>query len=271
MNESVPAPLLDIPSAVARCKPLTAVELYNKQVDLFSSYIIIDCRSAEEHKENSIDLSVSLQSLHDISERQLNSESLVLYGDTDLLLNEPSLSAFLGLIYRNSPLLLYQAKHLLVLSEGFRSYFTKFPFLCTSDERYATGRLYPSKITENVYLSNYGVASNPDVLSILNITHIVNCTIECPYAEGVVEGDIGDEGSYKALRVPVTDDRDQNIQIYFDRAVRFINDALSDQKNGKKNVVLIHCKHGQSRSATIAAAWLLNSSIMSRSNILHGT
>ena len=55
------------------------------------------------------------------------------------------------------------------------------------------------------------------------------------------------------LRVPVDDSEDQQICAYFAESFEFIRKAM-DTDAGH---VLIHCKHGQSRSATIAAAYLL--------------
>jgi protein-tyrosine phosphatase len=67
------------------------------------------------------------------------------------------------------------------------------------------------------------------------------------------------------LRVPVVDERDNQIKNYFDKANNFIESAL---RENECNRVLIHCKHGQSRSATIAAAWLVAFSSHSVSSAL---
>lgn len=55
------------------------------------------------------------------------------------------------------------------------------------------------------------------------------------------------------LRVPVDDSEDQQICDYFAESFEFIRLAMEKEAGH----VLLHCKHGQSRSATIAAAYLL--------------
>ena len=223
-------------------------------------------------------------------------------------------------------------------TEQFEIYQSRFSFLCTNQPDYKRGRLYPSLVLDDaatststsfcLYLSNFGVASNKDVLRILGITHIINCTVDCPFATiemedtdivvdiaepssvapsassasittsstttlrvgggGAREGREGG-GIIEHLRVPVVDDRDQQICEYFDLAIKFIDDAIavplgnissdtscsgicsisgvishspnnsspSPSPSPSPANVLVHCKHGQSRSATVLAAYLL--------------
>ena len=42
------------------------------------------------------------------------------------------------------------------------------------------GRLFPSCIEKNLYLGNWGVASEKKVFQCLKITHVVNCTPDHP-------------------------------------------------------------------------------------------
>lgn len=61
----------------------------------------------------------------------------------------------------------------------------------------------------------------------------------------------------------VVDERDQQICNYFHQAIDFIENALqfnnnnNSDENQQPKRIIIHCKHGQSRSATVAAAWLI--------------
>ncbi|CAE8598587.1 unnamed protein product [Polarella glacialis] len=54
------------------------------------------------------------------------------------------------------------------------------------------------------------------------------------------------------LRVPVRDEQGADLLTHLGDAVDFIDSALA-----AGGVVLVHCKHGQSRSASVVAAWLM--------------
>ena len=55
------------------------------------------------------------------------------------------------------------------------------------------------------------------------------------------------------LRVPVSDLSDQDLRRHLPAAVRFIDEALA----APGAQLLVHCRHGQSRSAAVLAAWLM--------------
>lgn len=119
----------------------------------------------------------------------------------------------------------------------------------------------------HVYLSSWALASDPYVFAALSPTHVVNCT---PDHENVFE----DKAAY--FRVPVVDTADQNLLVHLDSVVAFIesartsgilanhsfapvrNESWSPTRTG---VVLIHCRHGQSRSAAVVIAWLCASGV----------
>lgn len=224
-------------------KNINPGEFFNMQMDLFSSYLLVDCRSIEEYQTSHIDLSVSVQELGGTAQTV---ENVILYsaeGLNDFLAKQ----AVNDIANNNS--IKRRTPFVYIVEGGFSAYQALYPYMCTGHPLHAEGRLYPAVITSRVFLSNYGVASNHDVINILKITHIVNCTVDCPFVcSSLLESPI------RTLRVPVIDDRDQNIQQYFEEAIAFIEDALN---SNIENKVLIHCKHGQSRSATIAAAWLM--------------
>jgi len=137
----------------------------------------------------------------------------------------------------------------ILVQGGTEAFQQLFPFACSSSAS-EHDRLYPSCIRlshPRVYLSHWGVASDPAVVvDALHCTHVVNCT---PHHPNMCE----DQG-VQYLRVPVVDDADQDIQSYLKEAVMFIDAAAA--QNG---TVLVHCKHGQSRSASVVAAWLCTS------------
>lgn len=137
-----------------------------------------------------------------------------------------------------------------------------------------------------IFLSNFGVAGNIAALHLLGITHVLNCTVDCPFAafdqaalteceerlEQALEDGEPTAIAYleaclrehqiasqtepavgrQQMRVAVVDDADQHIDAHFVEAIKYIDSAMS--AGGK---VLVHCKHGQSRSATVLAAWFV--------------
>lgn len=156
--------------------------------------------------------------------------------------------------------------------EGF---YHLFPWLSPKHDFFEAGRLYPSLIARDrgsyLFLSNFGIASDPYIYHALDIKFVVNCTRDLPFADEVAAllqskpaGSTGNESQapirtdlrvelIDRFRVPVDDSVHHQICEHFADSVRFIAEAMEKQEGH----VLIHCKHGQSRSATIAAAYLL--------------
>ena len=81
-------------------------------------------------------------------------------------------------------------KDLMLVSGGAPSFYSSFPFLHVDHEFYELGRLYPSLIaTEGgtrLFLSNFGVASDPHTYHALGIKFVVNCTRDLPFVDEVV-------------------------------------------------------------------------------------
>ena len=101
----------------------------------------------------------------------------------------------------------------------------------------------PNKITESIFLGKSNSAQNLDVLQELGITHIlmVGYDLEAKFPKQI---------TYTHLEM---DDKEGvNIQVYFDTACDFIDEAINS--GGK---ILIHCHAGVSRSASIVIAYLI--------------
>jgi protein-tyrosine phosphatase len=99
------------------------------------------------------------------------------------------------------------------------------------------------KITENIYLSNYGSSLNKIKLKEEGITHILTLVV------GVSE--IYPE-DFKYKIIELMDHKKENISQYFNECINFIDECSNN--NGK---ILIHCSQGISRSPTIVIAYLI--------------
>lgn len=102
-----------------------------------------------------------------------------------------------------------------------------------------------NKIADRVYISDGETAQCREILDDYKITHIINMTadIECKFVK-----------HFKYIVFPIEDTVDEDIGVYFDVGIKFINNALKENKN---NRVLVHCWAGVSRSASLLVAYLI--------------
>lgn len=102
----------------------------------------------------------------------------------------------------------------------------------------------PVQILNYLFLAGEKVAGSRAILNKYNIKHIVNTAIEC-------ENSFPNDYSY--LRLDLFDSCNQRCLFdTFDRAAAFICNARDLNQN-----VLVHCRAGQSRSATVVVAYLM--------------
>ncbi|CEG45243.1 dual specificity protein phosphatase 1 isoform 2 [Plasmopara halstedii] len=94
-----------------------------------------------------------------------------------------------------------------------------------------------------LFIGSYGAATNLQALKQSEITHILCVSPTLPLKFPDV---------FTYLQLPVADQPNGRISIYFDKAFHFIHSALAS--GGK---VLVHCFMGRSRSATIILAYLI--------------
>lgn len=111
------------------------------------------------------------------------------------------------------------------------------------------------EVIPNVFVGDVYAAHNTCELKKRNITHIVN--MACGVAPAFPE-------EFKYMHVPLLDCASENIQEHFHKTSAFIQEALND--GGR---VLIHCLKGISRSATIAAAFVVKSHSVTPSEAVH--
>ena len=133
---------------------------------------------------------------------------------------------------------------------------------------------YPNQIIDNeLYLGMLEQASKKHILDNLSITHIINVTPTDYPDMTVIE-------NRKYYQISIADIKDVCIADYFDETYKFIDNALkmnnnndndiesdenkdNDESNtnncNKTNRVLVHCKEGVSRSASIVISYLMKS------------
>ena len=103
------------------------------------------------------------------------------------------------------------------------------------------------EVFPNLYVGDIMAASNKDILMRCGITHIINLAASESFPDKY-------PSSFQYLKITVRDNRQVNISEKFEECVQFIKKAIFHH-NGK---VLVHCYAGQSRSATIAVAYLMS-------------
>jgi predicted protein tyrosine phosphatase len=99
-----------------------------------------------------------------------------------------------------------------------------------------------TQITPHLFLTSYS-GMNQEDLSRNKVTWVINTTTEMPMFDKFKE---------TSLRVPVEDDRSEDIYPYLDHCA----DAIAELIKHKESVV-VHCMAGVSRSAVIVLAYLI--------------
>ncbi|XP_069944651.1 dual specificity protein phosphatase 3-like isoform X2 [Cherax quadricarinatus] len=109
------------------------------------------------------------------------------------------------------------------------------------------------EVFPNLYLGDCDAAMNEQYLLRHGITHIVNAANNSAGPAPVKTGSTYyKDPSITYIGLDLIDLPFINISMHFEKASEFIDNALSS--GGK---VLVHCRQGRSRSATIVAAYLM--------------
>ena len=102
-----------------------------------------------------------------------------------------------------------------------------------------------NQITKNIWIGNYISAYDNNFLQKNNIKNIINVT-----------PDISNKfNKIKYLTIPIKNDElyGHILQSYSYEILKFIDNAIQRNEN-----VLVHCKKGHTRSATVVAYYLVN-------------
>lgn len=101
-----------------------------------------------------------------------------------------------------------------------------------------------SQITEFLFLGNVQAATCPKLLMDLEIKNIVQLF------ETQIRPEL--ENRVKHLQIPIRGGKNTNIRPVLRRGLFFIHSAVTQSQN-----VLVHCKHGKNRSASIVVAYIM--------------
>ncbi len=110
--------------------------------------------------------------------------------------------------------------------------------------------VYPSMITQSIYMGSIMSAMDKDNLKKIGITHIINC-IGKEESEKFPNYESIDGIEYMYINMGSSNQAD--LSQYPESTCVFIENAL--KVNGK---ILIHCKRGMNRSGSIVIAYIMN-------------
>ncbi|KAL2097932.1 hypothetical protein ACEWY4_007139 [Coilia grayii] len=101
-----------------------------------------------------------------------------------------------------------------------------------------------SKVTDSLFISNARSACNIPLIQKEAITLCINVSMEQPFPFP--------SDNIRTLRIAVYDDPEEDLHKYFDTCA----DAI-DKEAVKGGHIVVYCKSGRSRSATICVAYLM--------------
>eukprot|EP01006_Ploeotia_vitrea_P044640 TRINITY_DN66844_c7_g4_i1.p1 TRINITY_DN66844_c7_g4~~TRINITY_DN66844_c7_g4_i1.p1 ORF type:complete len:314 (+),score=8.25 TRINITY_DN66844_c7_g4_i1:80-943(+) len=109
---------------------------------------------------------------------------------------------------------------------------------------------FATKILPHLWLGDFRDATNVNALRKTGITHILNVAQECQSGECTPPAE--EMEGINVLNIPLRDANDEDISPHFADAIQFIETVKEE-----KGRVLVHCRVGISRSATIVLAYLM--------------
>ena len=105
-----------------------------------------------------------------------------------------------------------------------------------------------SEVIPGLYLGSWQDAEDAEQLLRHGIRRVVNIASECPISASC----LARQDAISVLKLDVIDHSDVDISAHFQTAFAFIRGALENRQG-----VLVHCRHGVSRSATIVLAYIM--------------
>ncbi|CUA73808.1 hypothetical protein RSOLAG22IIIB_01325 [Rhizoctonia solani] len=100
------------------------------------------------------------------------------------------------------------------------------------------------EVIENLWVGDFGAATSIELLEMAGVKYVVSC----------MRGKVRVHETMRRHQIPLDDTEEQDVLAYLPATIAFIQKSLASGDG-----VLIHCMAGMSRSATIAAAYLMYS------------
>ncbi|CAE6429810.1 unnamed protein product [Rhizoctonia solani] len=100
------------------------------------------------------------------------------------------------------------------------------------------------EVIENLWVGDFGAATSIELLEMAGVKYVVSC----------MRGKVRVHETMRRHQIPLDDTEEQDVLAYLPATISFIQKSLASGDG-----VLIHCMAGMSRSATIAAAYLMYS------------
>jgi len=215
--------------------------IYNLLQKFSQLFVVVDSRDFEDFLESHLDYSIMFS--EDTFQQDLEKAFATINGEFQFTLIVVGDAKPVQRALRRVRWKRFSPKQLYVLRD-YTDFRDRFSWMATDSSFYAAGGCFPSWVLPNLYISNWGVAKDVSVHEAMGITHVINCTPELPFAK---------KGGQTHMRVPVVDTSEQDIYKHLLPACEFLDQAI----NISNGTVLVHCKHGQSRSAAIILAFLI--------------
>lgn len=111
-------------------------------------------------------------------------------------------------------------------------------------------RFEASEIMPNLYLGSWLDADSVDELQKHNVKRVLNVAEECPVSTSCAAAMA--QGAIQVKKLDLRDHSDEDITSHFKEALQYIHDGIERGEG-----VLVHCRQGVSRSATIVLAYLM--------------
>ena len=116
--------------------------------------------------------------------------------------------------------------------------------------RYSEYSKGPTRLSDHLYLGDFGDADSLGQLTEIGITHMLNCACAPPYSDQKFYRDR--RASFRYMELDAEDRAEYDISKDFQKAFGFIKDAKAS--GGK---VLVYCRMGMNRSAAVCIAYLM--------------